>query len=252
MELTLREPMLATQPQGSAVLTEASELLTSLPYVDTVPAAVQKRVNSLIEAEMAAMPPRDYLSHRPLPRLHLLGTAADPESAGPSIALGELQRLTEGRPSVPLDRSRYNVDPPEGALRREPQAWRTALSNCRAQLEHQQNQLVNLELLQNFGSAAWLQHNRDLARMRDALVGAAHEDSAANEALNLKRKMAQQEAAPEITRLNADYSETIAKNQQIETACALLKVDIKRLKQTLGEEGGESAEPGAAPEAGGS
>ena len=88
--------------------------------------------------------------------------------------------------------------------------------------------------------------------MRDALVGAAHEDSAANEALNLKRKMAQQEAAPEITRLNADYSETIAKNQQIETACALLKVDIKRLKQTLGEEGGESAEPGAAPEAGGS
>ena len=82
MELTLREPMLATQPQGSAVLTEASEPLTSLPYVDTVPAAVQKRVNSLIEAEMAAMPPRDYLSHRPLPRLHLLGTAADPSPRG--------------------------------------------------------------------------------------------------------------------------------------------------------------------------
>ena len=42
-----------------------------------------------IEAEMDAMPQRDYLSHRPLPRLHLLGTAADPESAGPSLALGE-------------------------------------------------------------------------------------------------------------------------------------------------------------------
>ena len=103
--------MLATQPQGSAVLTEASELLTSLPYVDTVPAAVQKRVNSLIEAEMAAMPPRDYLSHRPLPRLHLLGTAADPESAGPSLALGELERSPQhGRRRIERPLVRRAVD----------------------------------------------------------------------------------------------------------------------------------------------
>ena len=71
-------------------------------------------------------------------------------------------------------------------------------------------------------------------------------------AMQIAQQAKKQEAAPEITRLNADYSVTIAKNQQIETACALLKVDIKRLKKTLCEEGCELGEPGVAPEAEGS
>ena len=82
--------------------------------------------------------------------------------------------------------------------------------------------------------------------MRDAAGAAARAEAEADEALNLKRKLAQQAAAPEITRLAADYAETIDKNQQIESACALLRVDVKRLKSTLGEEGGASGAPAAA------
>ena len=102
------------------------------------------------------------------------------------------------------------------------------------------------QLLGTFGAPAWLQHNADLTRMRDAAGAAARAEAEADEALNLKRKLAQQAAAPEITRLAADYAETIAKNQQIESACALLRVDVKRLKSTLGEEGGASGAPAAA------
>jgi pre-mRNA-splicing factor SPF27 len=41
------------------------------------------------------------------------------------------------------------------ARRGDPAAWRTALDNANAQLEHQLNRIANLELLLKFGPNTW-------------------------------------------------------------------------------------------------
>ena len=113
------------------------------------------KVKALIEQEMGAMVPRDYLAHLPAP------PALDfPEN--PMLA-AEMRRMEAGQRMQPLDVSRYEVAPPEGALQRDPSAWRAALANARSQLEHQHNRLANLELLGEYGPRAHLQQNAALA-----------------------------------------------------------------------------------------
>jgi hypothetical protein len=51
-----------------------------------------------------------------------------PEISNQTTAAGELE---------PLSIDRYNVEPPAAPLADDAGAWRTALDNCRAQLEHQ-------------------------------------------------------------------------------------------------------------------
>ena len=67
MALTVRDTPLVVKQQGSSVLTDSAGLLTSLPYLDSVPPAVQKRVNSLIEVHYpwTAVKPREPGEARP-------------------------------------------------------------------------------------------------------------------------------------------------------------------------------------------
>ncbi len=55
----------------------------------------------------------------------------------------------------PLDVTRFRLDPPPAAKRGDAAAWRAALDNAHAQLEHQLNRIANLELLLKFGPNTW-------------------------------------------------------------------------------------------------
>ena len=49
----------------------------------------------------------------------------------------EMARVEANKPLPPLDQARFRLEPPPLNRRNDVGAWKTALANARAQLEHQ-------------------------------------------------------------------------------------------------------------------
>lgn len=71
----------------------------------------------------------------------------------------EMDRVAKGEPIKPLDVSRYKLERPSGETERDVKAWKAARDNAQAQLEHQHTRIMNLELMNKYGTNAWRQHN---------------------------------------------------------------------------------------------
>lgn len=114
-----------------------------------------------------------------------------------------------------LDLSRYKLDPPAGE---DPVEWRKAIENAQAQLEHQTNRAVNLELLKKFGATKWKIHNEQVAQLKTKLAAELEEAKSRVEQINRKRKTEQVAAGQELSQLEHGYYDLVYKNHQIETA----------------------------------
>ena len=84
-----------------------------------------------------------------------------------------------------IDQTRYALDAPTTQSLAD---WDAANQNALAQLEHQQNRLVNLELLQKHGPDAWRHHNEVLSNVVEALRGDVDSMKREIEELNQARK----------------------------------------------------------------
>lgn len=199
--------------------------LDSLPYIDKEydDPAMQSNVQSLIEREMANIPAKDYLSHLPETPFGKWATS--------TIFMAEMQRIAAQERAMPMDLSRYEVPHPAKELLRDPQAWRTAVNNARASVEHQHNRLVNLELLQRYGARAWLQQNKALEKIKTSIDKQTSDIESTISEVNLKRKRSQEQLAPRMALLENDYRRSCHENLQLGMACALLRKDVKRLKE---------------------
>jgi len=159
-------------------------------------------VDKLIASEMKRMPkPRD------------------PSTLFPDIELfkdneliqQELERVRKGKPMEnALDMTRYQLEPPtsqpssnasDGAsvestitpsaseeLPEGRATWIKALENADAQMEHQNQRILNLELVQKFGGNAWNVHNYQLEYDLSLLRKAVDEKKAEVIELNKLRK----------------------------------------------------------------
>merc|ERR1712146_471104 len=119
---------------------------------------------------MGEFAPRDYLAHLP--------PAHEPNFEEHPVLQAEWMRVCDQQPMSKIDTSRYALDAPPQAKQGDPAAWRRAVENAEAQLEHQSTRLINLELLQKHGTNAWLAHlsslgvaNSALAAVRSDLTG---------------------------------------------------------------------------------
>jgi pre-mRNA-splicing factor SPF27 len=76
----------------------------------------------------------------------------------------ELKKASEGQTTSAIDTGRFRLDPPKPLTNPDEQvaSWKSAVNNSRAQLEHQQSRLLNLELINQFGANAWKLHNFQL------------------------------------------------------------------------------------------
>ncbi|KAJ8601624.1 hypothetical protein CTAYLR_007257 [Chrysophaeum taylorii] len=187
----------------SASLREKAALMDAMAYVE--PPATGGVVNKLIEAEMGsaaapALPP------------------SRPPQFGPMV-LAELERIDRGEAPAPLSIERYNCDPP----RDRSTEWPRALHNCWAQLEHQANRVVNLELAEAFAEATWKRHVQDLENLHRQLEALASATERRAETINLKRKADQEAIAPEILRCDRDYDRLVRKHLDLERAIARLR-----------------------------
>lgn len=123
--------MAAAPPQDQQ---QPGSAVDALSYIDKDydDPRMKQMVHSLIEEEMAAFEPPDYLADKPAPSTRF---------ASPLLK-SEWARVRAGKPMDPMDTSRYDLQPPQGAAAEDEAAWKRALDNARAQTEHQHNRFV--------------------------------------------------------------------------------------------------------------
>ena len=116
-------------------------MMDSLSYVEDCAPEDLRAAERLVEEELRA-------SSKPPPPLPDLR----PGRLGDVMA-AELARVERGEELQPLSIERYSCEPPEADSGAD--AWKAARDNVRAQLEHQANRVVNLELCESFSEHAW-------------------------------------------------------------------------------------------------
>lgn len=112
--------------------------LSALSYIDKGYDDPQMKqiVHSLIQDEMAAFEPLDYLADKPAPRTRFKSP----------LLKSEWARVRAEKAMEPMDTSRYDLQPPQGAAAENEVAWKRSLDNARAQTEHQHNRYVQCAL----------------------------------------------------------------------------------------------------------
>ncbi|KAG0280129.1 hypothetical protein BGZ95_011204 [Linnemannia exigua] len=230
--------------------------LDALPYVDKQidEPGVRSMVDKLIASEMKRMPkPKDPSTLFPDMDLFSSNT----------LIQQELDRVRRGKPMDPaLDLSRYQLEPPSASTTSNntssngsnsstttgggatetitPSAseelpegraqWLKALDNANAQLEHQNQRVVNLELVQKFGGNAWNIHNYQLEYDVSLLRKEVDDKKAEIMELNKLRKRDQMDVAESLQRLEAKWAEMISSTLQVEVASASLQAELAQLK----------------------
>lgn len=149
----------------------------------------------------------------------------------------ELLRVSEGKPAPLLDASRYRLDPPPPERRGDAVAWRACLDNARAQLEHQGNRVVNLELALRFGARAAEANAAHSAAAAALLRSEARAALARIEGINRRRKLEQEKAAEEVAEHEERWVRGVRKCAEIEAACAMLEEEVAALAAEAGQEG---------------
>lgn len=122
------EPVERVSPKDPHVTLTASDALSYIDK-DYDDPRIKRVVHSLIEEEMAAFEPPDYLSSKPAPKT--LFTSP--------LLKAEWARVRAGKAMDMMDTSRYDLQPPKGKDAENEAAWKRALDNARAQTEHQHN-----------------------------------------------------------------------------------------------------------------
>ncbi|KAF9580697.1 hypothetical protein BGW38_002558 [Lunasporangiospora selenospora] len=215
--------------------------LDALPYVDKQidEPGMRTQVDKLIAAELKRMPkPRDPSAL--FPDIDLFKDRA--------LLQQELERVRKGKPMEPtLDLSRYQLEPPSTstpdndnntntpltASEELPEGkilWLKALGNADAQLEQQNQRILNLELIQKFGANAWNVHNYQLEYDLTNLRKVVDDKKGEVLELNKQRKRDQLEVAESLQRLEAKWAEMISATLQVEVASASLESELEQLK----------------------
>ncbi|KAJ2258141.1 hypothetical protein GGI13_000684 [Coemansia sp. RSA 455] len=190
--------------------------LDSLPYIDKEydDPAIRSQVLEMIQEEMGRMSPPA------IPRSTSLFKNSE-------LLRKEYERVKSGRPLPPFDIDRYKLEAPKEANIDE---WQWASDNAASQLEHQSIRLVNLELLQQFGTNAWKLSNFQKERMLAVIENATDGYKRTGVDLNKARKYEQVEAGVKLRDLESRWEEGVRQCIEIQVANCQLLAEISKLE----------------------
>lgn len=211
---------------------EHYSLVDALPYIDTQLGQVEvaQQVKGLIEEEMRLFEPRDYLERLPEPELPLLES---------ELVSQEFDRVRDGRPLSGVDLERYRPQPPQAAQQQDASAWKKAAEAAQMQLEYNRLRLTNLEMLERWGSKAWVAHST-LVRVQERVrVNEATKLRTGREEVNKKRKLDQISCGNELRKLGYELEQFTQDNYSVEIAVRQMESEVKRLRAVCKERGVE-------------
>ena len=154
--------------------------------------------------EMRSFQPRNYLSHLP---------EYTPTFSNDSMLQSEFKRVSNGVEMPQLDTNRYTL---QGAAEQDVKAWEKAIANAETQLEHESTRLLNLELLQQFGSDVWKSQVAILASQVQTYEDNVKELKEKAQKVNMERKRDQMINCDKFATLTHKRNNLIRKNRDIE------------------------------------
>eukprot|EP01063_Lacrimia_lanifica_P041632 TRINITY_DN9766_c0_g1_i1.p1 TRINITY_DN9766_c0_g1~~TRINITY_DN9766_c0_g1_i1.p1 ORF type:complete len:237 (+),score=90.82 TRINITY_DN9766_c0_g1_i1:68-712(+) len=191
----------------------------ALPYVDPpMTKKLREQVNQMIEDEMQAFQPPDYLAALAVPQAPYVS----------ALLAAEMERVAQGRASEPLDMSRFEIVPPSEQDEGDMGKWTKCIQNAQAQYMHQVVRETNLDLLTTCGKDAWLASNKNL----EAQCGQYDQELAATQAkiedVNQFRKHSQKRGATEMLQADAEWKELCKKNLAIQLEIEKMEREVKK------------------------
>ncbi|KAL1511901.1 hypothetical protein AB1Y20_005183 [Prymnesium parvum] len=200
--------------------------IDALPYVDQqYTEDARREVERLIAQELKTFKPsKDYLA--PWPQ-HEVDFEAHP------LLQAEWMRVCDKQPMPKLDTTRYQLDPPPPNRQHDMSAWHKSIENAQAQLEHQANRLVNLELLQKHGNNVWKAQLNALDAANNSVARMIAETDASIEAVNKRRKLDQTKAGSTLVQLEGKWVSMVKKNIEIESHCMRLEQECEALRKSF-------------------
>jgi pre-mRNA-splicing factor SPF27 len=114
--------------------------------------------------------------------------------------------MEQRQPMEILNMKRYELPPPPAAKISDPAAWLECVENSCAQLEHQASRIVNLELMNEFGSTAWRIYNETLKTMFESAENQIEELRKQIQNVNLSRKTQQTSTGQRLNSLENRYT----------------------------------------------
>ena len=184
---------------------------------------VQRMVLELVQTEMASFaPPKDhYLGSLPYPKLRFSSAPAFAAEYERIRAAGGANSSSSGSNSIEkqVDMTRYSVPAPAAgtAEAEDVQAWTSSVLNARAQLEHQRNRLVNLELASEHGETVWQQHVASVEASATRVTLLADGAEREKNAINSQRLSAQRACAPALAKIAGKRNEALSRVLALQT-----------------------------------
>ncbi|TPX54794.1 hypothetical protein PhCBS80983_g05737 [Powellomyces hirtus] len=203
---------------GDATREDMDVFVDSLPYIDRNLPEVSDAVEELIKAELAR---GSGVTHSSLPAEISL-------FASKPLLSAELARTANSQPISSLDTTRFRLEPPKDAQSVE--AWSEALENAQSQLEHQTNRLINLELVNTFGSNAWRLHCFQLEWLAKALEKEVEAVKKEVVDINKERKVEQLKTGQTLQQLSLRYSQLLHQTMQVDAATKGLETEVEALR----------------------
>lgn len=136
------------------------------------------------------------------------------------------EKLDSRQPSEMLSMKRCELPAPPTGQKHDVSAWLSAVSNSKAQLEHQEVRLINLELLKDYGCNSWILYLQRLQKMSEIQQKRLHTLRQQIQDTNWARKKEHTEAGSELQLLNSQWINLVAKNYELERACTELEGEI--------------------------
>lgn len=209
---------------------EQYNLVDALPYIDTQlgQTEVAQQVKAIIDEEMAHFEPRDYLSSLPAPELPFLSSETMNK---------EFARIEAGQPIQGVDVARYKVEAPDGTDAQDHEVWKKQADSVHMQLEYNRLRFTNLEMLDRWGTKAWVAHSCLVGASERILTNEANSLRATREEVNKKRKLDQISCGNELRKLNNELESYMQDNAETGRALHALEADVARLHQTAADRG---------------
>eukprot|EP00003_Mantamonas_plastica_P023586 TRINITY_DN4271_c0_g1_i2.p1 TRINITY_DN4271_c0_g1~~TRINITY_DN4271_c0_g1_i2.p1 ORF type:complete len:262 (+),score=71.20 TRINITY_DN4271_c0_g1_i2:462-1247(+) len=210
------------QPEIESVSNTDSIVIDALAYIDQEYSDPQiaAQVDSMITDEINAMDNEveDYYTNDTKAAIEDEKKRWDELLESSSFLAAEMERVGNNEPMQSVDVSKLALPQPEDE--KNVDEWKKSVENSKAQLEHTQTSLLNLELMKKYSANAWVHNLNQHEALLESLTQEYKELQEQIHKVNQARKKKQSKVENKLNKLSNEYYTLCYKCLEIEYAIA--------------------------------